>query len=512
MQWSRMFLPTLRESPAGVDSPGRRLLLRAGYLRQTKTGADAWLPLGQRSLAKIAALVREELNQAGGQEMLLPGDRAAVAQVARGGVRSHRQLPQRWYSVRDGVLGEAWSFDLDDAALSLAFERMRQACRRTLTSCGLPFLEAPTFCGVEFLMRSDAGGETMAECPACAFHATLENGSSDPAPPPLGDDADGDRAPERFHTPAVKSIAELRDFTGLPETSFLKTLAMVADGQPAIALLRGDDQLSETKFAAASGASVVRPALAEELRGWFGADAGSLGPVGVKGVRVLADEALRNRRNMICGANVTDYHLRGVTPGKDFEAGYFPLRRVKEGDLCPRCGRPLAFYAAHRLAQISRLGAGPAEAAGLHVSNDAGVETAVAMGSSSIAIHRLLECAAECFEDADGLMLPPSIAPFDVIITPVNIRDTAQQETAESLYAECRREGLDALFDDRDERPGVKFRDADLIGVPWRITVGRRAAEGIVEIMERRAKSKQEKPVTAAPALVNAEIAAQRNR
>ncbi len=505
-----MFLPTLRESPAGVDSPGRRLLLRAGYIRQTKTQADAWLPLGQRSLTKIAGIVREELNRIGGQEMFLPGDRAAVEQVARAGLRSHRELPQLWYSVHGGIRQEACSFDLDDAALHLAAERVAQAYRRTLIGCGLPFIEAGALCGAEFLMPSEAGDEMMAECVACKAHATLENGSSEPTPRQQEDPA-GDLPPEPFHTPGVKSISELRDFTSLPETSFLKTLAMVADGEPAIALLCGDDQLSELKFAAATGAAGIRPALQEELRAWFGADAGSLGPVGVKGVRVLVDDALKNRRNLICGANITDYHLRNVTPGKDFDAEYFPLRRVKEGDRCRGCGQPLTFRPAHRLAQITRLGLTPAEAAGIHVSNDAGVEIAPAMGSSRMDIQRVLECAAERFQDADGLTLPVSIAPFDVIITAVNVRGTPQRETAESLYAECRREGLDALLDDRDERPGVKFKDADLIGVPWRITVGRKAAEGIVEITERRAKTKQEKPVTAAAALVKAAIGAHAN-
>jgi prolyl-tRNA synthetase len=281
---------------------------------------------------------------------------------------------------------------------------------------------------------------------------------------------------------------------------------MVANDQPVLALLRGDHALSETKFAGVLGASEVRPAHPEEIRRWFGADAGSLGPVGVTHMRVIADNALQGRRNMICGANKDDYHLRNVTPGKDFTAGFHDLRQVAAGDTSLDTGEPLEVTKSVEIGHIFKLGYKYSESMGLKVLNESGEEVTVIMGSYGIGIERILCAAIELYHDADGMALPAPIAPFDVVITPVNIGDAAQGEAAERLYVECKAAGLDTLLDDREERAGVKFKDADLIGVPFRITVGKKIASGTVEVVERRPKQSSDVPATDAVALIRSRI------
>jgi prolyl-tRNA synthetase len=349
----------------------------------------------------------------------------------------------------------------------------------------------------------------VAICPGCGYAANLEKAESNAAPPAAPDPA-GEVSPEPFHTPGRKTIAEVAEFTGLPETSQIKSLVMVADGAPVLVLVRGDHTLSETKFAAAVGAAEVRPAHPDEIRQTFGAGAGSLGPVGVKGVRVLADLALSGRRNMICGANRDDYHLRHVTPGEDFQAEWFDLRQVAQGDVCKSCGKPLELTKTVEIGHIFKLGYKYSSSMGLRVLNAEGAEVTPIMGSYGIGIERILCAAVELYHDEQGMSLPASIAPFEVVVTPVNMADAAQRKAAEEVYAACVALGLDALLDDRDERPGVKFKDADLIGVPYRITVGKKLAQGNVEILTRRTRETAEVAVAEAPSYVKGRVAAER--
>jgi prolyl-tRNA synthetase len=265
-----------------------------------------------------------------------------------------------------------------------------------------------------------------------------------------------------------------------------------------LALLRGDHQLSEAKLAGVLEAAEVRAAHPEELRQWFGADAGSLGPIGVKNVRILIDEALRGRRNMIAGANKNDYHLRHVTPGEDFAAEFaefYDLRQVAEGDTSVVDGSPLTVHKTVEIGHIFKLGYKYSKSMGLHVTNESGEEIAPIMGSYGIGLERILSAAVELYHDADGIVLPASIAPFTVVVTPVNIKDDAQRSAAAEIYATFKKAGVDALLDDRDERPGVKFKDADLIGIPYRITVGKKLPQGIVELVERRPKRSTDVPI-----------------
>jgi prolyl-tRNA synthetase len=340
----------------------------------------------------------------------------------------------------------------------------------------------------EFMVKSEAGEDWVVTCPKCGYAANLEKAVSHPVAPGAPD-PEGELAPEEFHTPGRKTIADVSEFTGLPETSQTKSLVMVADGKPVLVLLRGDHQLSETKFQQVTGAKEFRTAHPEEISAWFGADAGSLGPVGVANMRILADEALRGRRNMIAGANRNDYHLRNVTPEKDYGAAFHDLRQVAGGDACVNCSGTVALSKTIEIGHIFKLGYRYSNSMGLRVLNAEGQEIAPIMGSYGIGIERILSSAVELYSDADGMSLPVPIAPFHVVVTPVNNADAAQMKAAGEIYEACRALGLDALLDDRDERPGVKFKDADLIGIPYRVTVGKKLAKGLVELVERRGKT-----------------------
>ncbi|HXE05276.1 MAG TPA: proline--tRNA ligase [Bryobacteraceae bacterium] len=555
MHWSQLFIPTLRENPAEAEVVSHQLLLRAGYIRQLAAGIYSYLFLAQRSLLKITQIVREEMDAIGGQEMLLPalnpaelwqesgrwsvmGDNLfklkdrfgrdlclamtheeVMTTIARGELRSYKQLPQIWYQiqtkfrdeprpksgllrVRQFIMKDSYTFDLDAAGLDIAYEKHYKAYCRIFDRCGLRYMTVEAHSGAmggsqshEFMVASDAGEDLVAMCPKCGYAANLEKAVSRASEIASGETAG---KPELIHTPNQKTIAEVAQFLSVQPGSLIKTLVMVAGGTPVIVVLRGDHTLSETKFASATGAGDVRPARPEEIREWLGADAGSLGPVGVKAMRILADEALKGRRNLIAGANRNDYHLKNVSPGIDFQPEYFDLRQVSEGDACINCGSPLELKKTVEIGHIFKLGYKYSSSMGLRVLNEAGEEVTPIMGSYGIGIERILSAAIELYHDADGMALPAAIAPFQVVITPVNFADGKQREAAAKLYAECKEFGLDALLDDRDERPGVKFKDADLIGVPHRITVGKKLAQGAVEVVTRRGKASKDIPLAEA--------------
>ncbi|MGI8991328.1 MAG: proline--tRNA ligase [Bryobacteraceae bacterium] len=561
MLWSKLFIPTLRESPAEAEVVSHKLLLRAGYIRQLSAGIYSHLFLSQRALLKITKIVREEMDAIGGQEMLLPalnpaevwresgrwdvmGDNMfrlkdrfqrdlclgmtheeVMTSIARGELRSYKQLPQIWYQiqtkfrdelrpksgllrVRQFIMKDSYSFDMGPEGLDLAFQKHYDAYCRIFSRCGLEYAAVEADSGamggsqsMEFMVASDAGEDYVVLCPQCGYSANLEKAVSRPADP-ANADPEGDREPEAFHTPGRKTIAEVAELTGLPETSQMKSLVMIAGGKPVLALVRGDHQLSETKFAAAIKVGEVRPATPEEIRQAFGADPGSLGPMGIQGLTIVLDAALEGRRNMIAGANRNDYHLRHVTPGKDFRSEVYDLRQVASGDTCKNCGSPLEIKKAIEVGHIFKLGYKYSDSMGLKVLNADGGEVTVIMGSYGIGLERILSAAVEQHHDKDGMALPPSIAPFTAVITPVNISDAAQKRAAEEIYQSCLALGLDALLDDRDERAGVKFKDAELIGIPYRITVGKKLAQGMVELVERRGKVSRDVPAGDAAAAI----------
>ena len=463
MRWSKLFIPTLRESPADAESIGLSLLTRAGYVRAVSTGVYGYLPLGQRSLGRIQQVVREELIAAGGQEVTLP--LAAAAEIARGELRSAKQLPQIWFRIETPLLRLRQFAGLDVHVFGEAGDRVRAAFARILERCAVPAV--PVEDGM--VMPLPDGPDALVACSSCGYMATPRTATGVASAPAVAD-PEGDLAPEEFHTPGQKTIADLARFTGLPESAQMKCLIMVADAKPVLIMLRGDHRFSEGKLMAKLGSAGLRQALPEELLGWMGANAGSLGPVGVTNMPIFADSALTGRRNLICGANRDDYHLRHVTPGEDFAAEFCDLREVAAGDGCPQCGAALEFRGAVDLARWRG-------------------------GVYQLSLERILTTSVELRNDKDGMMLPAAIAPYDVVVTAA-----IMGEGAERIYRECLEAGLDAVLDDRDERAGVKFKDADLIGVPWRITVGKKLADGLLELTERRTKQMGEVPVEGAQA------------
>jgi prolyl-tRNA synthetase len=561
MLWSKLFIPTLRENPAEAEAASHQLLLRAGYIRQLAAGIYSYLFLAQRSLLKIQQIVREEMDAIGAQEMLLPALHPAelwqesgrwdvmgenlfrlkdrfrrdlclgmtheevMTTIARGELRSYKQLPQLWYQiqnkfrdeprpksgllrVRQFLMKDSYSFDLDQAGLDVAYDEHYHAYCRIFDRCGLEYVAVEAHSGAmggsqshEFMVTSEAGEDFIAVCKACRYSANLEKAESVPVKP-AAPDPEGDLQPEAFHTPGQKTIADVAAFTQLPETSQMKSLVLVAAGKPVLALLRGDHQLSETKFGAVAGDSAFRPAHPEEIVQWFGADPGSLGPVGLRNVKIIADRALVGRRNMITGANRNDYHLRNVTLGEDFQAEVHDLRQAAAGDGCIRCGAALEIKKAIEIGHIFKLGYKYSDSMGLRVLNADGKEVTPIMGSYGIGIERILCAAIELYHDKDGMVLPASIAPFQAIVTPANNADAAHMEAARTIYQECLKLKVDALLDDRDERPGVKFKDADLIGAPYRVVVGKKLTGGLVELITRKTRRSEDLAVADAARVV----------
>ena len=544
MRWSQVFIPTLREGPAEAEAASHQLLMRAGYIRQVAAGVYAYLYLAQKSFLKIAQIIREEMNRIGGQEFYLPAlnpaelwkesgrwdsvdvmfkfkDRAdhqmclgitheeEMTNIARGELRSYKQLPQIWYQIqekfrdeprpkagllrlRQFIMKDSYSFDLDDAGLDVSYDKHVDAYRRIFERCGLRFLHVDAYSGMmggkvssEFTAPAESGEDWIAHC-ECGFAANLEKAES--APTPCADPG-GDASPEPFATPGQKTIDDLVRFTGESPARMIKTLDYVVESQPVVLLLRGDHSLSETKLAATLGTAVFRAATPEEALALHGAHLGSLGPVGLKGVRIVADRALAGRKNMITGANRDDVHLRNVTLSRDFTPEFADIRAAQQGDLCIRCGKPLVLTKSIELGHVFKLGRRYSEIMHATVLDAGGKEVPLVMGSYGIGVERILSAGAEQNHDADGMFLPRSIAPFEVILTAANMDDQGVRSAAERLYEELRARSIDTLFDDRSERPGVKFKDADLIGVPFRVTVGKRKLDqGLVEIFERSTK------------------------
>ncbi|HZR07903.1 MAG TPA: proline--tRNA ligase [Myxococcales bacterium] len=553
MRMSRSFTPTLKEVPADATVASHQLLVRAGYIRQLSAGLYSILPLGQRSILKITGIVREEMSAIEAQEFYLPAlnpreiweesgrwtvmgenmfrlkDRKGAdlclamtheevfTVLARAELRSYRQLPQIWYQiqtkfrdeprpksgllrVRQFTMKDSYSFDVDRPGLDRAFEAHRQAYVRIFGRCGLKTIQVDAHSGAmggsgstEFMVPTDAGEDLIASCESCGYAANTEKAESRVETPDTYKPAGGSPALEQFATPGVVTIDALSEKPyGVSADQQLKTLVYVADEKPVIAIVRGDDQLNEAKLQTATGASVLRPARAEEIQGWMGAKPGSLGGVGLaaKPVRVFVDRRLAGLSGLVTGANKDGFHLRNVSVARDLAyATSADLRTINAGEGCPRCGHPLAVGKALEVGHIFKLGTRYSETMGARVLDEAGKEVPIVMGSYGIGIERILAGAVELHHDADGIRMPVSIAPFHLALLPLQMQDAAVREAAERLYRELSEAGVEVLLDDRDERAGVKFKDADLIGLPLRIAIGKKGlAEGKVELKPRGAK------------------------
>ena len=544
MRLSRALVPTLREDPADAEALSHRLMLRAGLVRQLAAGVYVYLPLGQRVLERINAIIREEMNAIGGQEITMPvilpaeiwkqsgrwegieemfklKDRAGremclgmtheevIAWLAAREIRSYRDLPQIWYQIqtkerdearpRSGVLRtreflmkDSYTLDPDVAALDRSYAAHETAYRRIFDRCGLRYHVVQSDTGMmgglgshEFMAPSAAGEDEIALCAACGYAANVEIACGRPAAPAFPPDRR-----EEVDTPGARTIAEVAAFLGMDPRLTIKSLLYVAARSgPVLVLVRGDHALHERKLARALGEE-VRPAHADEVRAHLGVLVGSVGPVGAR-VPVLADEVL-TRGVYVVGANREGVHLRGVTPGRDFEARFVDLHTVTPGEACPQCGGPLAVERVIEIGNIFKLGTKYSVPLGASYLDESGKEQPIVMGSYGIGPARIAAAAIEQYADADGIVWPASIAPFSVHVVVVSLRDGAQVAAAESIYDECRAAGVEALLDDRDERPGVKFKDADLLGIPVRVTVGNALAkEGVVEVRARRTRAER---------------------
>jgi prolyl-tRNA synthetase len=588
-RWSKLFIPTLREAPADAEVASHKFLLRAGYIRQLGAGIYNYLFLGQRSLNKIIAIVREEMDKIG-QEFYLPAllpkepwaqsgrwnaigdnmfrlkDRKGadmclgftheeiMTTIARGELRSYKQLPQIWYQiqtkfrdeprpksgllrVRQFIMKDAYSFDIDKDGLDKSFDLHDAVYRKIFTRCGLRFVAVEADSGAmggsqsqEFMVYSDAGEDLIASCPVCGYAANLEKATSR-LEPVVEMEPTGDGIPELVLTPGCGAISDVAEFFKISPASDIKCVAYMALKRGAAdktgvtrntwhgvaAFLRGDHQVNETKLLGAVGAAELRTMQAEELAQFFDGPAGFLGPVGLKpnakpledGLTVVVDKSLEGRKNMVCGANKLDYHLRNVVPGRDFAWTLTAdIRNVNEGEACPQdgCSGKLVVGKAVEVGHIFKLGYKYSESMGARVLDPNGKEVTPIMGSYGIGIERILTAAIEQSNDQNGFWLPASIAPFTVVVTVTNVSDGALREAGEKLAAELEAAGLDVLLDDRDERAGVKFKDADLVGFPYRINVGKKAAGGLVELVTRATASSVEVALTDAVALVKERV------
>jgi len=598
-RWSKLFIPTLREAPTDAEVASHKLLLRAGYIRQLGAGIYSYLPLGQRSLNKIIAIVREEMDKIG-QEFFLPalnpaelwqesgrwsgmGDNMfrlkdrkgaelclamtheeVMTSIARNELRSYKQLPQIWYQiqtkfrdeprpkaglmrVRQFIMKDSYSFDIDAAGLDESYNKHDAAYRAIFTRCGLNFVAVDADSGAmggsqsqEFMVYTEAGEDLIASS-ASGYAANLEKATSTLAP--VDDLAPtGDGLPELVHTPGKGAIADVTEFFGIQASQDIKCVAFMgltakADAlpRPVVAFLRGDHQVNETKLAAITGVAELRPMVPIELEVHIGGPAGFLGPVGIrevmtqgslnglnsgkelaklKGVQrenpaeglktiVVMDRGLEGRSNLVAGANKLDYHYRNVTPSRDFTPTMIAdIRNINEGELDPIDGQPLRLGKAMEIGHIFKLGYKYSESMNARVLDANGKEVMPIMGCYGIGVERILTAAIEssaakfAAESAtEQYVLPPAIAPYQVIVTITNVREPDLLQAGKDIARKLDDAGIDVLLDDRDERAGVKFKDAELIGVPYRINIGKKLTDGQVELVDRISRKTEDLPI-----------------
>jgi prolyl-tRNA synthetase len=573
-RWSELFIPTLREAPADAEVASHRLLVRAGYIRQLGAGIYSFLFLGNRSIQKIMRIVREEMDKIG-QEFYLPAlnprdiweesgrwtvmgenmfrlkDRKGadfclgmtheevMTDIARKELRSYKQLPQIWYQiqtkfrdeprpksgllrVRQFIMKDAYSFDVDQAGLDVSYLKHYDTYCRIFDRCGLRYVVVEAHSGAmggsqshEFMVRTPAGEDLVVSCEKCNYAANMEKATSKLGPV---DDlrAEGDGNPLEVHTPGMKTIEDVAKYLGVSPKNKIKTLAMMITEEDekgksrqraVVALMRGDHQMNEAKLNSALGGKEARPMQEEEILELFKSPAGYLGPLGIEWARetkdsgkpiLLVDKALEGRTNLIGGANRENYHLKNLTPGKNFQpTAYADLRSVTAGEDCPNCGAALRVDTAVEIGHIFKLGYKYSNSMGARVLDRNGKEVAPIMGSYGIGIERILTAAIEQSNDDDGFWLPASIAPFEIVVVPTNTTDDTIRKTAEQIARTLESAGHDVILDDRDERPGVKFKDADLVGIPFRINVGKKVTEGTVEVVQRSTRQRTDVKISA---------------
>jgi prolyl-tRNA synthetase len=540
---SKLHLPTLRDAPADAEAVSHKLLVRGAFVRQLSAGVWTFLPLGWRVHQKVVQIVREEMDAIGAQEMLMPlltpaelweqsgriripelfklEDRAGrrfvlpltheetVTFHARE-IQSYRQLPQAWYHfsvkerdeprprggmirLREFIMKDSYSFDRDDACLEESYQRHARAYHRMFERCGLEFYQCEAESGMmggssshDFLAPAGSGENVLVTCERGDFAADLEIAQGRPRAPEFPETLP---APEEVETPGMETIEDVSRFLGVDEAATAKAMPVVTDGQVVLALVRGDDRLADYKLAPALGAE-IRPAHPQEIRETFGADGGSIGPVGTP-VEVVADEALREGQYVV-GANRDGWHLRGVEAGRDYQPRFADIREAREGDMCPKCGGKLSFQTAIEVGHIFKLDTEFSEPLDATFLDEDGKERPLIMGSYGIGPARVMAAAIEQHYDENGIAWPRTIAPYDVHVVALPDVDDQAAEAAKALDAA----GKAVLLDDREQRAGEKFADADLIGIPVRVTVGKKTLEdGAVDVRDRASGEEQRVPI-----------------
>lgn len=546
MKASELMAPTLREISADAETISQQLLLRGGFVRRTMSGVYSYLPLGWRVIRKIEAIVREEMDRAGGQEIMLPVLQPAeiwretgrwdvygeemfrlkdrrdrdlclgptheelITDLARREIKSYRQLPLMLYQIqtkfrdelrpraglirgREFIMKDLYSFDRDAAGLEQSYQKMFEAYQRIFSRCGLTFRVVEADPGAigghrshEVVALADSGEAEVAYCDHCSYAANLETAVS-LATPKAGPETGAGQAMQLVPTPGVKSIEEVSNFLGIPPERTIKTLLFLADGEPVAALVRGDRHVSEFKLQrllAATALTMVPDQVAESLAG---TKPGYVGPVGLKGIKVVVDEEVPGLSQVVVGANREGYHLANVDPGRDFVWDQTAdIRVVQAEDPCPHCGHPLATVRGIEVGHLFQLGTKYSIALGAVYTDESGREQLLVMGSYGIGIGRTMAAIVEQHHDANGIIWPANLAPYQVVVITANQRTLAQAEIAKAIYSRLHKLGWDVVWDDRDERAGIKFADADLLGYPIRVTVGRKVEQGQVDVKLRR--------------------------
>jgi len=561
MRWSRYFLYTLRDTPSDAEVVSHQLLARAGMIDKLAAGIYTYLPLGWRSIEKVSRIVREEMTAAGSVELMMPcvqpaelwqesgrwfaygkellriNDRherefcfgptheEVITDAVRRRVTSYRQLPVNLYQIqtkfrdeirprfglmrgREFIMKDAYSFHTDAGSLDETYRAMERAYRRIFDRCGLSYTAVEADTGNiggseshEFMVLADTGEDAVVAC-ECGYGANVEKaatGELPVAPPWPGTPPAG---AEEVHTPGTTSVADVAAFLSLHPAHFIKTMIVETDQEFAVALVRGDDELNEVKLKNALGATHLQLAGEQKIEQITGGGMGFSGPVGLSGVRILADPEVMRLSVAATGANRTDHHLVGVVPGRDFEPDLVTdLRLARHGDPCPRCGAPLSVKRGIEVGHIFKLGTKYSAKMECNYLDEKGKNAAMIMGCYGLGIGRTVAAAVEQNHDDGGIVWPRPLAPFEVELIALNPDVPTVRDAAEQLYAGLAEAGVEVFYDDRDERPGVKFNDADLIGFPVRVVVGKRGLEqGQVELSLRRDREKQPEPIASAVA------------
>ncbi len=549
MRWTEAFIPTLKEDPAEAEIVSHKLMIRSGMIRKLGAGVYTYLPLGWRTIRKVEQIVREEMNRVGAQELLLPilspdelwiesgrwteygkelmrlKDRnerdfalgptheEVITNTVRGEVRSYRELPLCLYQIqtkfrdeprprfgvmrgREFTMKDAYSFHPDKECLDRYYKLMHEVYSRIFKRCGFTFRSVFADPGImggkvthEFMVLASSGESVVVSCrdEKCGYAATEDTATGNISSPKL---SAKEGTLKEVHTPGKKSVEEVTAFLKVKPESLIKTLIYNVAGDKVAVLIRGDRDVCEAKLKNALGTLEVELADETTIKQLTGAELGFAGPVGLSGVRIIADNTIKGMKNSVTGANKSDYHLTGVSDGRDFSVSeYCDLVAVREGDGCPECGKPLASHRGIEVGQIFKLGTKYSESMGATFSDEDGVSKPFVMGCYGIGITRTAAAAIEQHHDKDGIIWPMSVAPYQVEVIPMNVTDKEIMQVAEKLCNALLEMGIEVLLDDRDERPGVKFKDADLIGIPLRVVVGAKGLKsGKVEMKARGSK------------------------